>query len=41
MTTATVKNWFGGITSSPSTVIEVATVDEIVAGVNNVFNGCP
>ena len=31
MTTSTVKNWFGGITSSPSTVIEVATVDEIVA----------
>jgi FAD/FMN-containing dehydrogenase len=30
MSTA-VKNWFGGITSSPSTVIEVRTVDEIVA----------
>src|SRR6476660_5922195 len=30
MSTA-VKNWFGGITSSPSTVIEVRTVEEIVA----------
>ena len=31
MSTASVKNWFGSVTSSPSTVIEVATVDEIVA----------
>jgi len=35
MTTSAVKNWFGGITSSPSTVIEVATVDEIIAVVQD------
>jgi FAD/FMN-containing dehydrogenase len=30
MGTATVKNWFGGITSSPHTVVEVTSVDQIV-----------
>lgn len=30
MSTATVKNWFGGITSSPHTVIEVTSVDQII-----------
>jgi FAD/FMN-containing dehydrogenase len=30
MSTATVKNWFGGITSSPHTVVEVTSVDQIV-----------
>lgn len=30
MSTASVKNWFGGITSSPHTVVEAASVDEIV-----------
>ena len=31
MSTSHVNNWFGGITSSPSTVIEVRTVEEIIA----------
>ena len=31
MSAPTVKNWFGGITSNPSTVVEVRTVEEIVA----------
>ena len=40
MSTA-VKNWFGAITSSPSTVVEVRTVDEIVAIVKDAKKGCP
>ncbi|MET0839458.1 MAG: FAD-binding oxidoreductase [Marmoricola sp.] len=31
MSAPTVKNWFGGITSNPSTVVEVRTADEIVS----------
>ena len=30
MSTATVKNWFGGITSSPHTVVEVTSVEQII-----------
>ncbi len=30
MSTATVNNWFGSITSSPHTVVEVTSVDQIV-----------
>src|SRR4051794_26342663 len=30
MSTPSVKNWFGGITSSPHTIVEVTTVDQIV-----------
>ena len=30
MSTTSVHNWFGGITSSPHTVVEVTSVDEIV-----------
>ena len=30
MSTATLKNWFGGITSSPHTVVEVTSVQQIV-----------
>lgn len=30
MSTPSVKNWFGGITSSPHTVVEVTSVEEIV-----------
>jgi hypothetical protein len=30
MSTTTVKNWFGGITSSPHAVVEVTSVDQIV-----------
>ena len=30
MSTATVKNWFGGITSSPHTVVHVTSVEQII-----------
>src|SRR4051794_31995473 len=30
MSTATLKNWFGGITSSPHTVVEVTSVQQII-----------
>jgi FAD/FMN-containing dehydrogenase len=38
MSTATLKNWFGGITSSPHTVVEVTSVEQIIDIVTDTEN---